>query len=267
MRSSEHVTVHSPAWRRSPWRGTDARRGAGRDESGAILILALIFLVVVGGVVGSLASWATNDLKNTTQFTSARTEQYAVSSAAQTAVQNIRYTPLLSTDQTPSASPSYCWGAGPTSELTLDNETVAVWCSTVWTPTSASTRVVTFSACPVTSAESGDSAATLASLCAAPGRCHLRRLSAGIQRPQRRAVFRILRHEHDREQLGLVRLSRIYPQLPTVSGCLRFWRAAGLGAASKRLSVPSVAVSLLPANHPFGRDDQGLSSWCKLGQR
>ena len=90
-----------------------------------------------------------------------------MSSAAQTAVQNIRYTPLLSTDQTPSSAPSYCWGAGPTSELTLDNETVAAWCSTVWTPTSASTRVVTFSACPVTSAESGDSAATLASLCAA----------------------------------------------------------------------------------------------------
>jgi hypothetical protein len=158
-------------WLGSGTRSLQGESGTGlkgaRDESGAVIVLALIFLIVVGSVVGSLADWATNDLNNTAHFTSARTQQYALSSAAETAIQNIRYAPLLSTDQVPRPSPSYCWGNGPTSELTLDNTAVAVWCSTVWTPTSAATRVVSFSACPVTSSESGDSASTLASLCAA----------------------------------------------------------------------------------------------------
>jgi hypothetical protein len=39
------------------------------------------------------------------------------------------------------------------SDLTTNGEDVAVWCSTVWTPLSANTRTVTFSACPVTTSE------------------------------------------------------------------------------------------------------------------
>ena len=141
---------------------TAARRG--RDESGAVLVLALIFMVAVGLIVGGLASWTSNDLKNALDFQSARNAQYALSSTSQVAIQNIRYTPLLGGvdggdgGATLNASPpSYCWGPTPftapptgdsyVSELTVQNYQVAVWCSTVWDPTSTSTRVVTVSAC------------------------------------------------------------------------------------------------------------------------
>jgi hypothetical protein len=95
-----------------------------RDEAGAVLILALMFLVAVGMVVGSLATWASNDLHNTAAFTTARTQQYAVSGAMQTAIQAIRYTPLLSTTTNASlgvSPPAPCWGSGSTSELTNIN--------------------------------------------------------------------------------------------------------------------------------------------------
>jgi hypothetical protein len=121
-----------------------ARSETGRDEAGAVLVLALLFLAVVGGIVGSLASWATNDLNNTTKFTSARTLQYAFNGATEVAIQNIRYTPLLAT--TAQGTPGSCWGTS--SSLQIDNQNIDVWCSTVWRPTSASTRVVTLDACP-----------------------------------------------------------------------------------------------------------------------
>ena len=132
-----------------------ARNGAARDETGAVLVLALVFLIAVGGIVGALANWATNDLNNTAKFTSARSLQYAATSVTQTAIQSMRYAPLLSTAQglqTLNASPpSYCWGTGGNSSLTTvegtTSENMTVWCSTVWTPTSGNTRVVTFSTC------------------------------------------------------------------------------------------------------------------------
>ena len=136
-----------------------------RDEAGAILILALIFLVAVGAVVGSLASWAMNDIHNTTAFTTARTLQYAENSAVDTAMQNIRYTPQLSATQNASP-PAPCWGTGSSSQLAIDGSNVDVWCSTVWAPGSVNTRVVTISACQVTAAQAGQSASALATSCA-----------------------------------------------------------------------------------------------------
>jgi hypothetical protein len=131
--------------------GTDTAK----DEAGAVLILALVFLIVVGGVVGALSDWTTNDLNNTGNFASARSLQYAATSVTQFAMQSIRYTPMLGTGQTWLASPpTPCWGTGSTSQLTLtegtSSETVAVWCSTQWAPKSTSTRAVTFYACPAT---------------------------------------------------------------------------------------------------------------------
>jgi hypothetical protein len=132
-------------------------RGA-RDDGGAILVLALLFLLVVGGLIGSLSTWATNDLNNTKSFATSRTLQYAVSSAMETGIQSIRYTPLLSSQlpstltppTTTSTSPSFCWGSSSPSQVTVNNLAVAVWCTTIYTPTSADTRVVTLSACPAT---------------------------------------------------------------------------------------------------------------------
>ena len=121
-----------------------------RDEAGAILILALVFLLAIGLIAGALASWTSASLKNTLNFQHDRNARYALSSTTQVAIQNIRYTPLFGTtlNATP---PSYCWGTGPSSQLTYTNNgvavQVAVWCSTVWNPSSSSTRVVTLSAC------------------------------------------------------------------------------------------------------------------------
>jgi hypothetical protein len=144
--------------------GTQPHASVPGDESGAVLILALVFLVTVGGVVGSLSTWAMNDLSNTTHFTSARTLQYAVNGAVETAVQNIRYTPQLSTTQNASAPGAPCWGTSSSSQVTINGTNVAVWCSTVWNQASGlSTRVVTFLACPV---PAGQSAVALAASCA-----------------------------------------------------------------------------------------------------
>lgn len=139
--------------------GEKIQKNGARDEAGAVLILALIFLVTVGGVIGVLADWATNDLNNTTAFVSTRSLQYEASNATELAIQSIRYTPLLATTQNASP-PAPCW-SGTSSDVSTPegttNDTMAAWCSTVWTPSSASTRVVTISTCV-----SSESAATCA---------------------------------------------------------------------------------------------------------
>ena len=148
--------------------GAVARRTSrAGDETGAALILALMFLVVIGLIVGGLASWTANDLSNEVVFQNARSAEFALNSATQLAIQNIRYAPLitpntvLGTDETLNASPpEYCWGPGPTasnpnatpgSELTTQGYTVAVWCSTAWNPALSTTRQVTISACLIPS--------------------------------------------------------------------------------------------------------------------
>ncbi len=113
-----------------------------RDEAGAVLVLALLFLAVVGAIVGSLATWAMNDLNNTSKFTSARTLQYAANGATQVGIQNIRYTPLLATTW---PGPGSCWAGG--TPVQINNQSMDVWCRTAYTPTSANTRVVTLDTC------------------------------------------------------------------------------------------------------------------------
>jgi hypothetical protein len=128
--------------------GGPTRAVGGRDETGAVLLLALMFLVAVGLIVGGIAAWTANDLDNSLVFAQARSADFSLNSATQLAVQSIRYTPLIGSNETLNASPpSYCWGSGPTSGLTTQGDAIDVWCSTVWNPTSSSTRVVTISAC------------------------------------------------------------------------------------------------------------------------
>jgi hypothetical protein len=104
-----------------------------------------------------------NDLNNVAHFTSARSVQNAVDNAANLAIQNIRYTPLISTAQTLNASPpSACWGTGTSALASQEGSTsvnVDIWCSTVWNPSSANTRVVTFSACPASQSPTASSCA------------------------------------------------------------------------------------------------------------
>lgn len=129
-----------------------SRHDRARDEHGAVLVLALLYLVAMSLILTALANWTINDLNNSSHFASARSLQFAANSAAELAIQNIRYNPLLSSGQTLNAGPpTSCWGSGPTSSLTgassVDGVSVDVWCSTSWTPSSANTRVVTISTC------------------------------------------------------------------------------------------------------------------------
>jgi hypothetical protein len=119
-----------------------------RDEAGAILVLAMVFLVVVGGVVGVLANSVTDHLNTTHDFANNRSLQYTATSAVDLAIQNIRYTPLIATTLEASP-PDPCWGVGQTSSVAALNGDgqMDVWCSTVWDPTSTTTRQVTLSAC------------------------------------------------------------------------------------------------------------------------
>jgi hypothetical protein len=128
----------------------DSRGQGRRNEKGSSLILALVYIVAISLIVGGLTDWAMNDLSNTTHFQSATTIQNAVSGATETAIQSIRYYP-----EYPSATYKYaCFSppAGDTaSVVSINNTWVAVWCSTVSTPTAPISRTVTFYACPESS--------------------------------------------------------------------------------------------------------------------
>jgi hypothetical protein len=132
--------------------------GGTSDESGAVLILALVFLVTVSVIVGALTDWVTNDLMNTASFSSTQTLNSSATNAVTLGIQSIRYTPLLytsvngtTTAQTLNASPpSYCWGSGPSQYTSpVPGFSMNVYCSTVWNPTQAATRKLTVSACRI----------------------------------------------------------------------------------------------------------------------
>ena len=128
-----------------------SNQNVARNESGAVLILALIYITTISLVVAALASWATNDLNNTGKFNSSNELHYAVSSVTNTAIQTIRYSPLPSATPTKKqATPiGNCWTptGTPNSQLTINGYTVAVWCSTYENLASGNTRTVTFYAC------------------------------------------------------------------------------------------------------------------------
>jgi hypothetical protein len=153
---------------------TATRKRRSDDESGALLILALVFLTVISVLCASLSMWATNNLNNTGKFATALSIQSASNSVTQLAVQDVRYNFMDSTlNQSP---PQPCWtpdaSLAPVSQQQFGIEpvvNVAVWCSTQWNPLSANTRVVTFSACPEPAFASGTTVAAInqaATVCA-----------------------------------------------------------------------------------------------------
>lgn len=120
------------------------------DERGATLILALIFIVVVSVMTTALTSWVTGDLNNTAKFTSAQLMDSAANSAAEAALQSVRYSFAASTLN--ASPPVPCWTAGTTpGQITVDEQfttkTLSAWCSTFYDPLSTNTRTVTISTC------------------------------------------------------------------------------------------------------------------------
>jgi hypothetical protein len=153
-------TVQPKVQSRRPRRLQGLSRTRERDEEGAILILALAFILVVSLIAIALSTWATNDLNNTTSFANVRALDYSATSVTQIAIQSIRFKPIPTTTPTKNVPTpvSYCWdptGTSPSpyaSYYLFDNVTVAVWCSTVENNNLAMTRVVTFYSCPTTTA-------------------------------------------------------------------------------------------------------------------
>jgi hypothetical protein len=77
------------------------RRTTKRDESGAALILALIFMVITGITVTALLTYGDASLLNTPVYLSVQTREAAANAATNIAVQTVRYSD-------PSLGSGYC---------------------------------------------------------------------------------------------------------------------------------------------------------------
>ncbi|MGD0378665.1 MAG: hypothetical protein ABSC30_01645 [Acidimicrobiales bacterium] len=102
-----------------------------RDEDGAVLLLALVFIVVIAVVLSSLLTLTGNDLLNSSNLRTQRSVEYAADGAADAAVQAVRYSesaymgaPQACLPNTPPAGPptSITVGApgSPGVQITVD---------------------------------------------------------------------------------------------------------------------------------------------------
>jgi hypothetical protein len=140
------------------------------DEAGAVLILAMIFLVAVSLIVAGLLTFVGNSLTATADFTSERSIETAATSAVNLAIQESRIN-FASQMQNAfggpttavSSQPSACWfvNGSPQQPPSFNGEQIDVWCSMIWQPFSATTRTVTYSACPSTETNVACAAAPL----------------------------------------------------------------------------------------------------------
>lgn len=114
-------------------------RLAGRDESGAVLILALVFLVVASLSLVGLVTFSGSGLLNTANLKKLRALEYASNSATDIAIQGVRYSgdAYDTATGTPVATPQNCLGptsvgfsptGRPTSSPTARVENIAVDC-------------------------------------------------------------------------------------------------------------------------------------------
>ena len=71
---------------------TGTGRMAKDDERGASLILAIVFMVVVGGIVGGTLAMVSSGLKNRAQLDQARDREYAADGAIEYAIAQVRTT-------------------------------------------------------------------------------------------------------------------------------------------------------------------------------
>ena len=139
------------------WRSAHSEaRQQTADESGAVIVLALVFLVAVSLIVTALLTWVGTSVHATANFQDERNLEYAATNAVNLAIQNTRYSfdygtvngnpyspsgPMLN-----NATPQLCSSYQASSPPTVD-----VYCSLVWQPYSANTRVFTYSACSTAS--------------------------------------------------------------------------------------------------------------------
>lgn len=124
---------------RRPSRGAPRRT---RDETGASLILALVFLIVVSLIVISMATWTATGLRSSIRFTAAQSTVATANSVTEVAVSDARVDFEASTIN--ASPPVPCLSAA---YPTQNDVSMNTWCSTQWNQQSVKTRVVTFSTC------------------------------------------------------------------------------------------------------------------------
>ena len=90
-----------------------AERARARDDSGAALILALVFLIVAALTLTALVSFAGTGLLDTAGFTSQRGLQYGANGAVEIAIQNVRSQPTVY------KTSGNCLGKAPTTSVTI----------------------------------------------------------------------------------------------------------------------------------------------------
>jgi Tfp pilus assembly protein PilX len=115
-----------------------------RGEQGTALIVALVFMLSMGLLIGVLVTLADTNLLATANLASQRTGQYASDAALETAVQAVRY-------KGPADTATAC-GSSSVVSVTIPtagaDQNLTVWCSSA---ALVGSRQVTFWACPTTS--------------------------------------------------------------------------------------------------------------------
>jgi hypothetical protein len=141
---------------------TSLQRGKSRlagDESGAILLLAVIFILIIAMSVLGLLTFGGTGIKNAANLQGQRNLEYAGDGATSAAIQGVRYSSqsYSALFQWPSGVTSPSIGTPPTapclpngaSDVTIDNDAMVVSCigSLALPVPQQNTRIVTFYAC------------------------------------------------------------------------------------------------------------------------
>jgi hypothetical protein len=121
--------------------------GFARDQEGATLVLALVFMVVIALVLGALLTFSGDGLLNTSNLLDQQSLEYRSAGAVEVAIQTVRYTDTTYTGGS-------CFSGGsPTVQIgpalpNNGNPAVFVTCSSVANPpNSGVTREINVYAC------------------------------------------------------------------------------------------------------------------------
>jgi hypothetical protein len=161
MRPSPTPPRHSPLttgnlrFRRVCHRDVDKGHHVGENgEGGAILILAMIFLVAISIAILALSNWTENSLNDSLRFRNISEKLYAADGATQIAIRASRYTYLNGIDSVNPPLGYIC--PGTSSPVLINTYWVQDWCSTQFYPETGSTitRAITVTACLMPSGSS-----------------------------------------------------------------------------------------------------------------
>jgi hypothetical protein len=99
-----------------------------RGEDGAVLVLALVFMIVIALVLVGIVTLSGNDLRNTTSLLNQQSIEYRSSGAMDIAIQTVRYTNTTFPAPPNAAS---CLTSGTGIQVGTNSPLVYVDCSTV----------------------------------------------------------------------------------------------------------------------------------------